>query len=325
MSSSCGSGSKNGTKESQMAAAAQQENAITRSLGKIKNKILVMSGKGGVGKSTVSVNLALGLAQKGHKVGLMDVDIHGPDVIRMLNMTGTIEPPKHPDDLVPPLEYNDNLKVVSLEYMMQDRDEAIIWRGPLKIQAIRQFVADFDWGELDYLIIDAPPGTGDEPLSVGQTIPNVKAVVVTTPQKVALADVRKSINFCKVMKLDITGVVENMSGFVCPHCNETVEIFKSGGGEALARELDLPFLGKIPMDPKVVIAGDDGAPYLSSNVESPAVDAFAEVVAAVENRLPPVAAPLMADMSDPEVMKQAKKDSSCACSSGGCSSSKCGC
>ena len=145
-----------------------------------------MSGKGGVGKSTVSVNLALSLAKKGHKVGLMDVDIHGPDVVRMLNMTGTIEPPASEKDLVKPLMYNDNLKVVSLEYMMKDRDEAIIWRGPLKIQAIRQFVADFDWDELDYLIIDAPPGTGDEPLSVAQTIPLLKAVVVTTPQKVVI-------------------------------------------------------------------------------------------------------------------------------------------
>jgi ATP-binding protein involved in chromosome partitioning len=226
--------------------------ARAASLGKIKNKILVMSGKGGVGKSTVSVNLALGLAEKGYQVGLMDVDIHGPDVVRMLNMKGNLDPNQSADGLIPPLQYNDRLKVVSLEYMMRDRDEAIIWRGPLKIQAIRQFVADMDWGELDYLIIDAPPGTGDEPLSVAQTIPHVKAVVVTTPQKVALADVRKSINFCKAVKVEIVGVVENMSGFVCPHCDQTVDIFKSGGGEDLARELDLPFLGKIPMDPKVV-------------------------------------------------------------------------
>ena len=240
MSSSCGTSSSCsskscGSQESQQARIAQQDNAITRSLGKIKHKILVMSGKGGVGKSTISVNLALGLAKRGHQVGLMDVDLHGPDVIRMLNLKGNMEPPATPDALVPPLKYNDNLKVVSLEYMMKDRDEAIIWRGPLKIQAIRQFVADMDWGELDYLIIDAPPGTGDEPLSVAQTIPNVKAIVVTTPQQVALADVRKSISFCKTVNMEITGVVENMSGFVCPHCNQTVDIFKTGGGEELAR------------------------------------------------------------------------------------------
>ncbi len=305
-----GCGGSSGTSEDQQAAAAQQENAITRSLGKIKNKILVMSGKGGVGKSTVSVNLALGLANRGHKVGLMDVDIHGPDVVRMLDLKGSVVPPETPNALVPPLKYNDNLKVVSLEYMMRDRDEAIIWRGPLKIQAIRQFVSDMDWGDLDYLIIDAPPGTGDEPLSVAQTIPNVKAVVVTTPQKVALADVRKSINFCKTVKMDIIGVVENMSGFVCPHCNETVDIFKSGGGEDLARELDLPFLGKLPMDPKVVMAGDDGKPYLSSGADSPATKAFGEIITAVETRVPPVAAPV--------ALKMAETESSCACG-GSCS------
>ena len=197
MAESCGGSC--GTPESQQAAAAQQELAINRSLGKIKNKILVMSGKGGVGKSTVSVNLALGLANKGYQVGLMDVDLHGPDVVRMLDLKGTVEPPASADALVAPLKYNGHLKVVSLEYMMRDRDEAIIWRGPLKIQAIRQFVSDMDWGELDYLIIDAPPGTGDEPLSVAQTIPHVKAVVVTTPQQVALADVRKSIILCKTV------------------------------------------------------------------------------------------------------------------------------
>jgi Mrp family chromosome partitioning ATPase len=304
MAESCGGSC--GTKESQQAAAAQQELAINRSLGKIKNKILVMSGKGGVGKSTVSVNLALGLANMGYQVGLMDVDLHGPDVVRMLDLKGTLEPPASPDALVAPLKYNGHLKVVSLEYMMRDRDEAIIWRGPLKIQAIRQFVSDMDWGELDYLIIDAPPGTGDEPLSVAQTIPHVKAVVVTTPQKVALADVRKSINFCKTVKVEIAGVVENMSGFVCPHCNQTVDIFKSGGGEELARELELPFLGKIPMDPKVVMAGDDGQPYLSSDNDSPATRAFAQVVSAVATRLPPVAAPT------PLKMAAAASDG-CAC------------
>jgi ATP-binding protein involved in chromosome partitioning len=201
--------------------------------------------------------------------------------------------------------------VVSLEYMMRDRDEAIIWRGPLKIQAIRQFISDMDWGELDYLIIDAPPGTGDEPLSVAQTIPNVKAIVVTTPQKVALADVRKSINFCKTVKVEIVGIVENMSGFVCPHCSETVDIFKSGGGESLARELELPFLGKIPMDPLVVLAGDDGTPYLSSDADSPATRAFSEVVKAIEIRLPPVATA--------STLAMAPKESSCGCG-GSCSS-----
>jgi ATP-binding protein involved in chromosome partitioning len=308
MASSCGGSC--GTPEAQQAAMAQQENAITRSLGKIKNKLLVMSGKGGVGKSTISVNLALSLAAKGYKVGLMDVDLHGPDVVRMLNMKGTLEPPENPNSLIPPLKYSDNLKVVSLEYMMQDRDEAVIWRGPLKIQAIRQFVSDMDWGELDYLVIDAPPGTGDEPLSVAQTIPNVKAVIVTTPQKVALADVRKSINFCKIVGVDIAGVVENMAGFVCPNCNTTVDIFKSGGGEEVARDFDLPFLGRVPMDPKVVIAGDDGIPYLSSDADSPAVKAFAAVVGGIELRVPAKGA------APP--LKMADTGGACGCGGGSC-------
>jgi ATP-binding protein involved in chromosome partitioning len=311
MAASCGG--SGGTPEAQQAAMAQQENAITRSLGKIKNKILVMSGKGGVGKSTVSVNLALALAARGHRVGLMDVDLHGPDVVRMLDMKGTLEPPTTPDALIAPLQYNENLKVVSLEYMMRDRDEAIIWRGPLKIQAIRQFVSDMDWGELDYLIIDAPPGTGDEPLSVAQTIPNVKAVIVTTPQKVALADVRKSINFCKTVGVEIVGVVENMSGFVCPHCNTTVDIFKSGGGEEVARDFELAFLGRVPMDPKIVVAGDDGIPYLTTDTGSPAAKAFSEVVGAIETRVPAKGVP---------TLKMADMGSSCSCSSGGCGTNK---
>ncbi len=314
MSSSCGGScgtDDQGSCNSQDANLAQQDIAINKSLGKIKNKILVMSGKGGVGKSTVAVNLALSLAKRGHKVGLMDVDLHGPDVCRMLNLTGGLQPPEDPDALIPPLVYSDTLKVVSLEYMMKDRDDAIIWRGPLKIQAIRQFVADMDWGELDYLVVDAPPGTGDEPLSVAQTMPGVHAVVVTTPQAVALADVRKSINFCKIVEMPIIGVVENMSGFICPHCDETVDIFSSGGGEKTARDFDLPFLGRVPMDPRVVIAGDTGSPYLSSDEETPATAAFATVVSAVENRLPP----------KPAVSLNTVTSDSCACGPSGCGSS----
>ncbi len=312
MSSSCGDscGSGDSSCNSADAHLAQQDIAINKSLGKIKHKILVMSGKGGVGKSTVAVNLAIGLAKHGHKVGLMDVDLHGPDVCRMLDLNGSLEAPKDPDALIPPLSYSDNLKVVSLEYLMKDRDEAIIWRGPLKIQAIRQFVGDMDWGELDYLVVDAPPGTGDEPLSVAQTMKGVQAVVVTTPQAIALADVRKSINFCKTMEMPIIGVVENMSGFVCPHCEETVDIFSSGGGEETARDFDLPFLGKVPMDPRVVAAGDAGKPYLSSDEETPATQAFSKVIAQVETRLPPTASPVTLANAD---------SGGCACGGGGCS------
>ncbi len=313
---SCGTGDQSSCGSAD-AHLAQQDIAINKSLGKIKNKILVMSGKGGVGKSTVAVNLALGLANRGHKVGLMDVDLHGPDVCRMLNLTGSLEPPKNPSDLIPPLIYSDNVKVVSLEYMMKDRDEAIIWRGPLKIQAIRQFVADMDWGELDYLIVDAPPGTGDEPLSVAQTIPGVQAVVVTTPQAVALADVRKSINFCKTLEMPIAGLIENMSGFICPHCEETVDIFSSGGGEQTARDFDLPFLGRVPMDPRVVIAGDTGKPYLSSDEDTPATKAFSAVVEAIETRMPPTGAVSLNTITPQET--------GCGCGSGGCNPDTCDC
>ncbi|MCI5168505.1 MAG: ATP-binding protein [Candidatus Electrothrix sp. GM3_4] len=305
------------------AQIAQQDIAITRSLGKIRHKILVMSGKGGVGKSTVAVNLALGLAKKGYKVGIMDVDLHGPDVCRMLDLNKSLELRQSANGLVPPLLYNENVKVVSLEYMMKDRDEAIIWRGPLKIQAIRQFVADMDWGELDYLVIDAPPGTGDEPLSVAQTVPNVKAVVVTTPQAVALADVRKSINFCKTVEMPIVGVVENMSGFICPHCEETVDIFSSGGGEKTARDFELPFLGRIPMDPRVVVGGDSGKPYLSSDESSPAVQAFTTIVEAVERRLsvkPEGGLKLATGLET-----ATESTSGCGCGDGGCNSDKCDC
>lgn len=314
--SSCGTREK-ATCGSANAAVAQQDLAITRSLGKIQHKILVMSGKGGVGKSTVAVNLALALANRGHATGLMDVDLHGPDICRMLNLTDSLQPPEDRNSLVPTLKYNDNLKVVSLEYMMKDRDEAIIWRGPLKIQAIRQFVADMDWGELDYLVVDAPPGTGDEPLSVAQTIKGVQALIVTTPQAVALADVRKSINFCRTMNMPVLGVVENMSGYICPHCEESTDIFSTGGGEQIAREFDLPFLGRVPMDPRVVMAGDTGKPYLSSEIETPATSAFGTIVDAVEKRMP----------ADKKVSLQtvAANDAVCGCGPQGCDPDKCDC
>ncbi len=309
--SGCGGNKAGGTCGTADAAIAQQDMAIKASLNRIKNKILVMSGKGGVGKSTVSVNLALGLARRGHKVGLMDVDLHGPDICRMLNLTDRLADKQIKNGLVPPMQYGDNLKVISLEYMMENRDDAIIWRGPLKIQAIRQFIADMDWGELDYLVIDAPPGTGDEPLTVASTIKDANALVVTTPQDVALADVRKSINFCSHVSMQILGVVENMSGFICPHCNKTVDIFKSGGGEKMAAEFGVPFLGRIPVDPKVVMGGDAGTPYLSSDEESEATRAFAGVVDNVEKKTASTQIP-MADSG------------SCACQ-GACDPQTCNC
>ena len=198
---------------------AQQDDrdaAVGEALGRIKNKILVMSGKGGVGKTSTSVNLSVALAQKGHRVGLMDVDLHGPDVPRMLGLDKM--PDMSANGKLNPVKYSDNLSVISIESLTPGKDDAIIWRGPVKYSAIQQFIGDVDWGDLDFLVIDAPPGTGDEPLTVAQTITDAKAVIVTTPQEISLADVRKSINFCKTVNLDIFGIIENMSGFSCPHC-----------------------------------------------------------------------------------------------------------
>jgi len=254
---------------------ADQDAAITESLGIIKNKILVMSGKGGVGKTSTSVNLSIALASKGYKVGIMDVDLHGPDVPRMLGLDGT--PEVNHNKKLNPLSYSDNLKAISIESFTPNKDDAIIWRGPLKFSAIKQFIGEVDWKDLDFLIIDSPPGTGDEPLTVAQTISDAKAIIVTTPQEVALADVRKSINFCKTVKMEIFGLLENMSGFSCPHCSEMIELFGSGGGEKTAAQMGIPFLGKIPFDPQMVTCGDTGACYQEVHAESEVTKAFVRV------------------------------------------------
>lgn len=245
---------------------------VKNSLQKIKNTFIVMSGKGGVGKTSVSVNLSLALANKGFRVGLMDVDIHGPDIPRMLGLKGMIRATE--EGKIEPMFYSDNLKAISIEAMMPDKDEAIIWRGPFKHTAIRQFLSDVDWGELDFLIIDSPPGTGDEPLTVTQLIKEAKAIIVTTPQEISLADVRKSISFCRHVNLEIFGIIENMSGFVCPHCGEAIDIFGKGGGEKTASVSELPFLGRIPLDPNMVKMSDQGLSYQATYPDSPVTKAF---------------------------------------------------
>jgi ATP-binding protein involved in chromosome partitioning len=254
---------------------AEQDAAVKSSLDKIKNKMIVMSGKGGVGKTSTSVNLSMALANKGHNVGIMDVDLHGPDVPRMLGITGM--PEVNTNKKLNPMSVSENLKAISIESFTPSKDDAIIWRGPLKFSAIQQFIADVDWGALDFLIIDSPPGTGDEPLTVAQTIHDAKAVIVTTPQEVALADVRKSINFCKAVKMKIFGLIENMSGFSCPHCGEMIELFGYGGGERTAKEMGIQFLGRIPFDPRVVACGDSGACYQELHTDSLVTKAFADV------------------------------------------------
>ncbi len=252
-----------------------QDAAVKGSLQKIKHKLLVMSGKGGVGKTSTAVNLAIALAQKGANVGIMDVDLHGPDVPRMLGLDGLLD--VNADNKLEPMKYSDHLHVVSIEALSVSKDEAIIWRGPIKYSAIRQFIGEVEWGNLDFLVIDSPPGTGDEPLTVAQTITDAKAIIVTTPQEVSLADVRKSINFCKTVKMDIFGLIENMSGLACPHCGEMLDLFGSGGGEKTAKALSIDFLGKIPFDPRVVSCGDSGASFIDRYKDSPVTEAFSRI------------------------------------------------
>ncbi len=235
----------------------KQEEAIKKNLKQIDHILVVLSGKGGVGKSTVSTNLALTLAQQGHQVGLLDSDIHGPTIPTMLGLKNTRI--MQSEQGLKPVQATENLKVLSMGFLIKSQDDAIIWRGPMKMGAIRQLIGDFDWGPLDYLIIDLPPGTGDEPLSIAQIIPKITgAIIVTTPQDVALVSVRKSITFVNKLSIPIVGIIENMSGFTCPHCGKKVDIFKTGGGKKAAVDFNLSFLGDIPLDPTIVQTGDTG-------------------------------------------------------------------
>ena len=244
--------------EDRKAQREMQNKEIAETLRHIKNKILVMSGKGGVGKSSVAAYLSVALAKKGFRTGLMDVDLHGPSIPRILGLKGKLGFSGHEKKMLP-VQYLSNLEVISIETLMgANKDAATIWRGPLKIGAIRQFISDIDWMELDYLVIDSPPGTGDEPLTVAQTIPDAKALIVTTPQEVSLADVRKSINFCRQVKMEILGLVENMSGLKCPYCGKIIEVFKTHGGRETAEKENLRLLATLPLELEVVKKGDAG-------------------------------------------------------------------
>lgn len=262
----------------------QQDMEIRERLSHIKNKILVMSGKGGVGKSSVAAYLSVALAKRGYKVGLMDVDLHGPSIPRLLALRGTVRPGTR-ESKAKPIEYLPNMEVVSIESLMgKDRDQATIWRGPLKIGVIRQFIADMEWSELDYLIVDSPPGTGDEPLTVAQTIPDAEALIVTTPQEISLADVRKSIHFCRKVDMKILGLVENMSGLVCPHCGKSVDLFKRGGGRVTAEAEKVPLLGTLPLEPAVVHNGDIGDTSLLDDENLVFTRAFDDMVDRILSR-----------------------------------------
>ena len=259
----------------------EQDKRLEQNMSGIKHKLLVMSGKGGVGKSTFAVNLALGLAMEGFRVGVLDVDIHGPNVAKMLGIED-----RHltsDGEYIEPIEVFPNLTAVSLALAGYGHDTPIIWRGPLKMGAIKQFLSDVRWSELDYLIIDSPPGTGDEPLSVCQLIPGMDgAVIVTTPQDVALLDSRKSVNFARQLNIPVIGVVENMSGLVCPHCGREIDLFGRGGGEKTAADMQVPFLGSVPLDPEVVKSGDAGKPFIASRDGNPVTEAVREIVKKLE-------------------------------------------
>jgi ATP-binding protein involved in chromosome partitioning len=251
--------------------------ALESRLCRIRRKVVVLSGKGGVGKSTVAVNIAVALRMAGKRVGLLDVDIHGPSIPTMLRLEGTSL--QNGADGLLPIDA-EGLKVMSLGFLLPDPDQAVIWRGPLKMGAIKQFLKDVAWGDLDYLIIDSPPGTGDEPLSVCQLIGNLDgAVVVTTPQKVATVDVRKSITFCRQLGVPVLGVVENMSGFACPKCGQISAVFSAGGGKRIAADMGVPFFGSIPIDLAITASGDNGQPYVSACASSPTAGIMRRIVA----------------------------------------------
>ena len=238
---------------------------------------MVMSGKGGVGKSSIAANIAVALSMGGKHVGLMDIDVHGPSIPTIVGLEGVTL--KQTADGLLPVDYSSHLKVISIGFLLRDRKDAVIWRAPLKHSLIKQFLTEVVWGELDYLIVDCPPGTGDELISIAQLLEGADgAVIVTTPQDVALNDVRKSITFCRQVNLPVIGIVENMSGFACPHCGTTIDIFKSGGGERLAAEMGVPFLGRIPIDPGMVEHSDSGKPLVQHAAGSVTAEAFAPLI-----------------------------------------------
>ena len=257
---------------------------IKENMAQIKNKIIVMSNKGGVGKSTTSVNLAYSLSRKGYNVGLLDADLHGPSTVKMLNLEKSQLSMEN--NMIVPVRAAENLSVISMSMVLEDKDAPVIWRGPLKITAIKQFLGEVKWGALDYLIIDSPPGTGDEPLTVMQLIPEMTgAVIVTTPQLVSLIDVKKGINFLKQLNIPIYGVLENMSYLICPHCGKSINVFGPSHSEEVAKEMEIDFLGKIPLEPKVSEQSDNGTPFIT-DIDTPSSKAFMEIVEKIINNAP---------------------------------------
>jgi ATP-binding protein involved in chromosome partitioning len=268
-------------------AEAEQEQRLKMKMSNIKHKIAVISGKGGVGKSTVTVNLATAFALQGHtgKVGILDADIHGPCVPKMLGLKGQ-KLVGGPAEIIFPVTARLGIKVVSMDFLLPNDEAPVIWRGPLKMRVIQQFLSDIMWGELDFLFIDLPPGTGDEPLSVIQLIPDIDGVIIVTiPSEVSQIVVKKAITFAKQLGVPVIGIIENMSGFVCPECGAKLDIFKAGGGKQIAKDLSVPYLGKIPIDPAICVDSDSGTPFVAENKASPTVKAFAEIITKIKQFL----------------------------------------
>jgi ATP-binding protein involved in chromosome partitioning len=254
------------------------EQKIKQRLSQIKHKIAIISGKGGVGKSTVTANLAMAFTMQGHKVGVLDADIHGPCIPKMLGLKGqTLQ--GSPTGEFTPVIGRLGIKVASIDFLLKNDETPVVWRGPLKMKLIQQFLSDVAWGDLDYLFIDLPPGTGDEPLSVMQLIPDMDGVIIVTmPSEVSEAVVKKSVTFSKEVGVPVIGIIENFSGFVCPDCGKKIDIFKSGGGKRIAKDLSVPYLGSIPIDPRVCADSDSGIPFIAQNPKIPSAKAFNEIV-----------------------------------------------
>jgi len=261
-----------------------QKKKVQEKMTKVKHKIMIMSGKGGVGKSTVTANLATALAKKGYKVGILDSDIHGPSIPKILGIQG-----KHPETTETgfhPVTTPHGVKVISMDLLLSDSEKPLIWRGPLKMKAIRQILSDIEWGELDYLLVDLPPGTGDEPLNIIQLMPEMDgAIIITAPSDLSQYVVRKAVSMARRMNIPIIGIIENMSGFVCPNCGERYEILGSGGGKKISEEMNLNFLGQIPIDPKITENTDQGTPFIINDPESQTVKIFNGIVQKIQKAI----------------------------------------